>query len=66
MSTGLARRSAPPPLMWRAWPIEEGGPTAWLQACLLGGAMLLAGWQTRSAFWTLVAGAVTAVAAWRY
>lgn len=66
MSTVPARRTAPPPLMWRVWPLEEGGPTAWLLATLLGGAVLLAGWQTQSAVLALLAGAVAALAAWRY
>ncbi|HEX7448911.1 MAG TPA: hypothetical protein VF306_15260 [Pirellulales bacterium] len=66
MSTVPARRAAPPPLMWRVWPLEEGGPTAWLLALLLGGAVLLAGWQTRSAIAALLAGAVAGIAAWRY
>lgn len=66
MSTGSARRTPPPPLLWRSWPIEEGGATAWFLACVLGGAMLLAGWQTQSALGALFAGAVLAAAAWRY
>lgn len=66
MSTVPARRTAPPPLMWRVWPLEEGGPTAWLLALVLGGAVLLAGWQTRSAISALLAGAVAALSAWRY
>lgn len=66
MSTVPARRAAPPPLMWRVWPLEEGGPTAWLLALLLGGAVLLAGWQTHSAISALLAGGVAGLAAWRY
>lgn len=66
MSTVPARRTAPPPLIWRVWPLEEGGPTAWLLALVLGGAVLLAGWQTRSAISALLAGAVAALSAWRY
>lgn len=66
MSTGPARRNPPPPLIWRIWPLEEGGPTAWLLACMLGGAMLLAGWQTQSALWAVAVGAVLAAAGWRY
>lgn len=66
MSTGPTRRGPPAPLIWRAWPIEEGGLTAWLLACLLGGVMLLAGWQTASAFWAVAAGGVLATTAWRY
>ena len=66
MSIGLIRRSPPPPLHWRSWPIEEGGATAWFLACVLGGFMALAGWQTGSAPWALVAGAAMATAAWRY
>lgn len=61
-----ARRVAPPPLRWRSWPMEEGGPPAWLLTGLLLGLTALVGWVMASAAWALVACGVLALAAWRY
>lgn len=64
--TSTSRRTPPPPLRWRSWPMEEGGPAArTLMAALLGMAALV-GWSMASAFWALAAFALLGLAAWRY
>jgi hypothetical protein len=63
---GAVRRAPPPPLRWRHWPIEEGGPSAWLLSLVMLGATGMVGWETGSATWALAACGLVAAAAWRY
>lgn len=65
-TTAPARRGPPPPLRWRSWPMEEGGPTAWVLTTAIASMAALVGWMMASAVWAVVAGALLAVAAWRY
>lgn len=60
------RRVAPPPLRWRSWPMEEGGPPAWLLTGILLVMTALVGWMMASAAWALVACGLLALCAWRY
>ncbi|HVX14245.1 MAG TPA: hypothetical protein VHC22_23870 [Pirellulales bacterium] len=69
MSAGpipAARRTAPPPLRWRSWPLEEGGSSAWLLAAALLAIAGLVGWVMSSPVWALVACSVFALSVWRY
>lgn len=61
-----ARRGPPPPLRWRSWPLEEGGPTAWVLTTTIVAIAALVGWVMASAVWAIVACALLSVAAWRY
>lgn len=63
---GVVRRAPPPPLRWRNWPIEEGGPSAWLLSIILLGATGMVGWETGSTLWALLACGLIGAAAWRY
>lgn len=65
-ASGAVRRVPPPPLRWRNWPIEEGGPSAWLLSILLLGTTGMVGWQTSSTLWALVACGLIGASAWRY
>lgn len=60
------RRSPPPPLRWRSWPMEEGGPLAWLLMGIMLLMSALVGWVMASAVWALVACGLLGLAAWRY
>lgn len=70
MSSGqkpaVMRRVAPPPLRWRSWPMEEGGPTAWLLTAAMLSLTALVGWVMASAAWALLACGLLALACWRY
>jgi hypothetical protein len=61
-----ARRVAPPPLRWRSWPMEEGGPTAWILTAGMLSLTALVGWVMASAVWAVVACGLLALASWRY
>ncbi|HEV3025447.1 MAG TPA: hypothetical protein VGX76_23410 [Pirellulales bacterium] len=59
------RRTPPPAVRWRSWPIAEGGrPMGWL-AALEAGMMAAVGTTTSSVGWSLAAGGLLAAAAWR-
>lgn len=60
------RRVAPPPLRWRSWPMEEGGPPAWLLTGTLLALTGLVAWVMASAVWALAACGLLALTAWRY
>jgi hypothetical protein len=64
-TAAAARRGPPPPLRWRSWPLEEGGQTVWLVTSAIVAMAALVGWVVASAAWSVAAGALLAVAAWR-
>lgn len=66
MASAPLRRVAPPPLRWRSWPMEEGGPPAWVLTAAMLSLTALTGWVTASAVWAVVACGLLALSAWRY
>ena len=65
-TTPVPRRAPPSPLRWRVWPMEEGGPVAWLLTTVMVLLAALTGWVMASALWAVLACGLLALAAWRY
>jgi hypothetical protein len=65
-ASGSSRRSSPPPVNWRSWPLVEGGAKS--LALLLAGLAVSAatGYVSASAFWTALATLAIAASLWRF
>lgn len=64
--TGVPRRSPPPPVTWRSWPLEEGGGPMWLLLALTIVVATAVGLETASPRWALAACLLIGFASWRF
>jgi hypothetical protein len=58
-------RNSPVPIVWRVWPLGDGGRQLWLLVAVLLIVAVVVGLATESPRWMAVSAALVAAAAWR-
>jgi hypothetical protein len=64
-TTAAVARNSPAPIVWRSWPLADGGRQLWLLIAALTAVAVVVGYATESATATAASVALVAVAAWR-
>jgi hypothetical protein len=61
----VATRTSPVPIVWRSWPLGDGGRQLWLLVSVLSVVAAVVGYATGSPRWMAASVALVAAAAWR-
>ena len=60
-----AARNSPVPIVWRSWPLGDGGRQLWLLAAVLVVVAVVVGSTMESPRWAAISAALVAAAGWR-